>query len=173
MRWQKISLSILTAMLLGWAAPAAIAADVDTDKSVIAASVKIEEERDLTAAELLERSQELNKTYEATVMSGFQPGQAQTPQQALVALYSAFRVGDPEAAALYLDLRYIPESLEDVPPVNIARGLLFVFSQQNVLDLSRISGEPEGSLDDGLPADLEQFGTVSYTHLTLPTILRV
>ena len=172
MRWQKISLSILTAMLLGWAAPAAIAADVDTDKSVIAASVKIEEERDLTAAELLERSQELNKTYEATVMSGFQPGQAQTPQQALVALYSAFRMGDPEAAALYLDLRYIPESLEDVPPVNIARGLLFVFSQQNVLDLSRISGEPEGSLDDGLPADLEQFGIVSLSEEVIPVYLQ-
>ena len=172
MRWQKISLSILTAMLLGWAASAAIAADVDTDKSVIAASVKIEEERDLTAAELLARSQELNKTYEVTVMSGFQPGQAQTPQQALVALYSAFRVGDPEAAALYLDLRYLPESLEDVPPVNIARGLLFVFAQQNVLDLSRISSEPEGSLNDGLPEDLEQFGSVTLSEEVIPVYLQ-
>ena len=105
MRWQKISLSILTAMLLGWAASTATAADVDTGKSIIAASAKIEEKRDLTAAELLARSQELNEKYETTVLSGFQPGQAQTPQQALVALYSAFRVGDPEAAALYLDLR--------------------------------------------------------------------
>ena len=172
MRWQKISLSILTVMLLGWAAPAAIAADVDTDRSVIAASVKIEEERDLTAAELLARSQELNKTYEATVMSGFQPGQARTPQQALVALYSAFRIGDPEAAALYLDLRYIPEPLKDVPPVNIARGLLFIFSQQNVLDLSRISGEPEGSLNDGLPEDLEQFGTVTLSEEVIPVYLQ-
>lgn len=172
MRWQKISLRILTAMLLGWSAVAATAADVDTDKSVIAASAKIEEKRDLTAAELLARSQELNKTYEATVMSGFQPGQAQTPQQALIALYSAFRVGDPEAAALYLDLRYVPEILEDVPPVNIARGLLFVFSQQNVLDLSRISGEPEGSLDDGLPEDLEQFGAVTLSEEVIPVYLQ-
>ena len=159
-------------MLFGWTAFAATAADVDTDKSVIAASAKIEEERDLTAAELLARSQELNKTYEATVMSGFQPGQAQTPQQALIALYSAFRVGDPEAAALYLDLRYVPEILEDVPPVNIARGLLFVFSQQNVLDLSRISGEPEGSLDDGLPEDLEQFGAVTLSEEVIPVYLQ-
>ena len=172
MRWQKISLRLMLALLLGWAVSTPTLADVDTDKSVIAASVKIEEERDLTAAELLARSQELNKTYEATVMSGFQPGQARTPQQALVALYSAFRVGDPEAAALYLDLRYIPESLEDVPPVNIARGLLFVFSQQNVLDLSRISGEPEGSLDDGLPADLEQFGTVTLSEEVIPVYLQ-
>jgi len=172
MRWQKISLSILTAMLLGWAASTATAADVDTGKSIIAASAKIEEKRDLTAAELLARSQELNERYETTVLSGFQPGQAQTPQQALVALYSAFRVGDPEAAALYLDLRYIPESLEDVPPVNIARGLLFVFAQQNVLDLSRISSEPEGSLNDGLPEDLEQFGAVTLSEEVIPVYLQ-
>ena len=172
MRWQKISLRLVLALLLGWTGSTLTLADVDTDKSIVAASVKIEEERELTAAELLARSQELNKTYEATVLSGFQPGQAQTPQQALVALYSAFRVGDPEAAALYLDLRYIPESLEDVPPVNIARGLLFIFSQQNVLDLSRISGEPEGSLDDGLPADLEQFGTVTLSEEVIPVYLQ-
>ena len=35
MRWQKISLSILTAMLLGWTASAAISADIDTEKSFI------------------------------------------------------------------------------------------------------------------------------------------
>ena len=61
-------------MLLGWAAFAAAAADVDTDKSVIAASAKIKGERELTATELLARSQELNETYEAAVLSGFQPG---------------------------------------------------------------------------------------------------
>ena len=81
-------------------------------------------------------------------------------------------MGDPEAAALYLDLRYVPEILEDVPPVNIARGLLFVFSQQNVLDLSRISGEPEGSLDDGLPEDLEQFGAVTLSEEVIPVYLQ-
>ena len=172
MRWQKISLRILMALLLGSAAATSGWADIDTDKSIIAASAKIEEERDLTAAELLARSQELNETYEATVLSGFQPGRAQTPQQALVALYSAFRVGDPEAAALYLDLRYVPESLEEVPPVNVARGLLFIFAQQNVLDLSRISGEPEGSLNDGLPEDLEQVGAVSLSEEVIPVYLQ-
>ena len=172
MRWQKTRMRLVLTLLLGWAASTPTLADVDTDKSIVAASVKIEEERDLTAAELLARSQELNKTYEATVLSGFQPGRAQTPQQALVALYSAFRVGDPEAAALHLDLRSTPESLEDVPPVNIARGLLFVFAQQNVLDLSRISGEPEGSLNDGLPEDLEQFGTVTLSEEVIPVYLQ-
>ena len=52
MRWQKISLNILAAMLLAWAAFSATAADVDTDKSLIVTSTKIEAERDLTAAKL-------------------------------------------------------------------------------------------------------------------------
>ena len=171
MRWQKRSMNLVLAVLLGWTTVGSWA-DVETDKSVVAASAKIEEEGDLTAAELLARSQEINASFEASVLSGFTPGRAQTPQQALVALYSAFRMGDPESAALYLDLRYIPESLEEVPPVNIARGLLFIFSQQNVLDLTRISTEPEGSLDDGLPEDLEQFGTVSLSDEVIPVYLQ-
>ena len=57
MRWQKISLRLMLALLLGWAVSTPTLADVDTDKSVIAASAKIEGERDLTAAELLARSQ--------------------------------------------------------------------------------------------------------------------
>ena len=171
MRWQKISMKLVLALLLGWTTVGSWA-DVDTDKSVVAASAKIEAEGDLTAAELLARSEEINASYEASVLSGFTPGRAQTPQQALVALYSAFRMGDPESAALYLDLRYVPESLEEVPPVNIARGLLFIFSQQNVLDLTRISSEPEGSLEDGLPEDLEQFGTVSLSDEVIPVYLQ-
>ena len=171
MRWQKISMKLVLALLLGWTSVGTWA-DVEPGKSVIAASAKIEEERELTAAELLARSQELNEKYEATVMSGFQPGQAQTPQQALVALYSAFRIGDPESAALYVDLRYVPERLEEVPPVNIARGLLFIFAQQNVLDLSRINSQPEGSLNDGLPEDLEQIGAVSLSEEVIPVYLQ-
>ena len=171
MQWQKISMKLVLALLLGWMTVGSWA-DVETDKSVVAASAKIEDEGDLTAAELLARSKEVNASYEASVLSGFTPGRAQTPQQALVALYSAFRMGDPESAALYLDLRYVPESLEEVPPVNIARGLLFIFSQQNVLDLTRISSEPEGSLEDGLPEDLEQFGTVSLSEEVIPVYLQ-
>ena len=40
MRWQKISLRILTAMLLGWKASSA---NVDSDRLVIASSAKVKE----------------------------------------------------------------------------------------------------------------------------------
>ncbi|MGB2419006.1 MAG: hypothetical protein ACPH9Z_02680, partial [Luminiphilus sp.] len=63
-------MKLALALLLGWVASTSTWADVKTDKSIVAASVKIEEERELTAAELLARSQELNETYEASVLSG-------------------------------------------------------------------------------------------------------
>jgi len=40
MRWQKISLCILTAMLIGWKATPA---DVDPDRPIIATRAKIKE----------------------------------------------------------------------------------------------------------------------------------
>ena len=48
MRWQKMSIKLVPALLLGWLASTGTWADVDTGKSVIAASAKIEEERELT-----------------------------------------------------------------------------------------------------------------------------
>ena len=147
-------------------------AQVDTDKTVVAASEKIAADKDLTTAELIALTQQTNRAFHASILSGFEAGKAQTPQQALIALYSAFRLGDPESAALYLDLRYVPESIEDISPTALARGLLFIFAQQNVLDLSQISSEPEGALDDGLPEDLEEAGAVTLSEEVIPVYLQ-
>ena len=172
MRWLKLALLSLSLTLGGGTWTSTAFADVETDNSIVAASAKVQESRQLSASDLLERSEEINAAFQASVLAGFQPGQAQTPQQALVALYSAFRTGDPESAALYLDFRFVPESLEDIPPVNVARGLLFIFAQQNVLDLSQVSSDPEGFLDDGLPDDLEQVGTVTLSTEVIPIYLQ-
>ena len=147
-------------------------AQVDTDKTIVAAGAHIADDKNLTAAELITLTQETNRAFHASILSGFQPGKAQTPQQALIALYSAFRLGDPESAALYLDLRYVPESIEDISPTALARGLLFIFAQQNVLDLNQISSEPEGTLEDGLPEDLEKAGAVTLSEEVIPVYLQ-
>ena len=147
-------------------------AQVDTDKTIVAAGAHIADDKDLTAAELITLTQETNRAFHASILSGFEAGKAQTPQQALIALYSAFRLGDPESAALYLDLRYVPESIEDISPTALARGLLFIFAQQNVLDLNQISSEPEGTLEDGLPEDLEKAGAVTLSQEVIPVYLQ-
>ncbi len=110
----------------------------------MAASVNVQTKSALTAAELIERTKELNQAFETNLLAGFEPGKAQTPQQALFALHNAFRQGDPSSAALYLDLRYLPSDIAEIDPISLARGLLFIFAQQNVLDLSLVSNDPQG-----------------------------
>ena len=57
-------------------------ANVETDNSVVAASAKAHESRQLSASDLLALAEEINDAYQASVLAGFQPGQAQTPQGA-------------------------------------------------------------------------------------------
>jgi MscS family membrane protein len=54
----------------------------------------------------------------------------------------------------------------------LAKGLLFIFAQQNVLDLNQISSEPEGTLEDGLPEDLEKAGAVTLSQEVIPVYLQ-
>ena len=61
-------------------------AQVDTDKTIVAAGAHIADDKDLTAAELITLTQETNRAFHASILSGFQPGKAETPQQALIAL---------------------------------------------------------------------------------------
>ena len=63
----------------------------ETGKGVMAANVKIKQNSGLTAAQLIEGSKELNQAFETNLLAGFEPGKAQTPQQALFALHTAFR----------------------------------------------------------------------------------
>ena len=100
----------------------------EAGKGVMAANVKIKQSNGLTAAQLIERTKELNQAFETNLLAGFEPGKAQTPQQALFALHNAFRQGDPSSAALYLDLRYLPSDIAEIDPISLARGLLFILS---------------------------------------------
>ena len=164
----RLLFSCLLALSAIFALPAM--AQVDTDKTVWRPAHTLQTITDLTAAELIALTQQTNRAFHASILSGFEAGKAQTPQQALIALYSAFRLGDPESAALYLDLRYVPES-QTLDPT-LARGLLFIFAQQNVLDLSQISSDPEGTLEDGLPEDLEKAGAVTLSQEVIPVYLQ-
>lgn len=97
MHWLKHALLSLS-VTFGSAWTSTVFANVETDNSVAAASAKAHESRQLSASDLLARAEEINDAYQASVLAGFQPGQAQTPQQALVALYSAFRTGEVNGA---------------------------------------------------------------------------
>ncbi|HKK22655.1 MAG TPA: mechanosensitive ion channel domain-containing protein, partial [Pseudohaliea sp.] len=75
----------------------------------------------------------------------------------------AISKGDWERAGDYLDTRYLPEPAASMEPGKLARQLVYVWNQQNLVDLSRLSDHPEGNLDDGLPSYRDQIG-----HVRLP-----
>ena len=78
------------------------------------------------------------------------------------------RAGDYNTAGMYLDLRYIPEEVAQYEPDKLAQALSFVWSQQNVLDITSLSDSPEGHLDDGLPSYRDQVGEVQLSGGRVP-----
>jgi hypothetical protein len=88
----------------------------EAGKGVMAANVKIKQSNGLTAAQLIERTKELNQAFETNLLAGFEPGKAQTPQQALFALHNAFRQGDPSSAHCILTCAIYRQTLQKLIP---------------------------------------------------------
>ena len=67
-----------------------------------------------------------------------------TPLQLMVMMAEAASDKDMERAAEYLDLRYLPDELKAWNPVDLLFALRVVWNQQNLIDVTQISDEPEG-----------------------------
>ncbi len=98
----------------------------------------------------------------------FFPAAARTPLEATLGFRKYMQAGDYATAAQYLDLRYIPENVAAVDPEKLARALAFVWNQQNVLDLTAISDNPNGHLDDELPEYRDEIGLVQMSDGVIP-----
>lgn len=84
-----------------------------------------------------------------------------TPLQLMVLMSEAFARKDLQRAASYLDTRYLPEGVADWPIIDLMSALRIVFNQQNIVDVTELSDEPEGDLKDGLPAYRDLLGVVT------------
>jgi MscS family membrane protein len=58
-------------------------------------------------------------------------------------------------------MRYLPEDFEDWPPADVFAALRIVWNQQNIVDITQLSDQPEGKLDDGLPPFRDLLGVVT------------
>ncbi|MEP1469969.1 MAG: mechanosensitive ion channel family protein [Halieaceae bacterium] len=96
----------------------------------------------------------------------------QTPLSSMLGLREAMRQSDYEAAAQYLDMRFLPEELDEYSPESLIRALGYVWAQQNIADLSNISDDPAGNLDDGLVSYRELIGTVLISTGEVPIYLQ-
>lgn len=83
-----------------------------------------------------------------------------TPLQLIVFLAEAAKEKDRERAASYLDMRYLPEEMEGWTPEDLLSALRVVWNQQNIVDITSLSDEPEGKQGDGLPPYRDLLGIV-------------
>ncbi len=95
-----------------------------------------------------------------------------TPLATLIGLRDAMRAEDYDAAGDYLDRRYINEEVGDFNNEQLIRALTFVWNRQNITDITSISDQPEGLLNDGLPDYRDQIGSVQLQEEEVPIYLQ-
>ena len=83
-----------------------------------------------------------------------------TPLQLMVAMADAGEKKDWDKAAEYLDMRYLPDDVKEWEARDLLDALRIVWNQQNLIDITQISDEPEGRQNDGLPAYRDLLGIV-------------
>lgn len=145
---------ILVAVLLVLCVPlAAQETDAPTLKDVVDA--------DQRSAEILEAQRETRTRV---------PGE--TPLSTVLAIQQAAVAKDWVAAAEYLDTRYLPEDVAQIRPEVLMERLAIVWRQQRLVDLSRLSDEPQGHLDDDLPSYRDSLGTLMVADTEVPVYLQ-
>ncbi|MEP0201227.1 MAG: mechanosensitive ion channel domain-containing protein [Halioglobus sp.] len=95
-----------------------------------------------------------------------------TPLATALAISAALKRGDYTRASDYLDMRYLPEELDQYEAEDLVRALALVWGLQNVIDLDDLSDEEEGNLDDGLPRYRDQVGTIVTSTSEVPIYLQ-
>ncbi len=127
----------------------------------------------VSARELLEAEDKADQIVEKVKESAARGEDVMsTPMRAMAALRDAGRQQDYTAAAEFLDLRYLPEELSEWTPQELLKALAYVFGQQNILDYTKFSDDPEGRLDDGLPSYRDLVGEVVLPEETVPIYLQ-
>jgi MscS family membrane protein len=94
------------------------------------------------------------------------------PRSSLKGYLKAARDGDFERAAKYLDLRYLPDSINAIPGAQLARQLKIALDKVIWFDLDMISANPNGFPDDGLPADRDNIGRIKTPEKTVDILMQ-
>jgi len=95
-----------------------------------------------------------------------------TPLSTVLAIVDAGREGDWQGAGEHLDMRYLPPDMAEADAATLMEQLSIVWGQQRILDLTRLSSDPAGHLDDDLPSYRDKIGTISLVDETMPLYLQ-
>ncbi len=128
---------------------------------------------DISARELIEKAQQADELEIQAKQKESRGSAAQsTPLSAMIELREDMRARDYAAAANFLDRRYIANQLDGWSDQRLAKALSYVWNQQNILDITTLSDDPEGNLDDGLPKYRDKVGEIRLTDETIPVYLQ-
>lgn len=126
-----------------------------------------------SARDILEKEKEAESLLRERQSSDADSLQAgRTPLAAMLALKRAIEEQDYTRAGEFLDMRYLPEEVENYEPEKLVRALAHMLSQQIILDFSTISDDPAGHLDDGLPEYRDQLAVVILSETEVPILLQ-
>ncbi|MGD1975402.1 MAG: mechanosensitive ion channel family protein [Desulfobacterales bacterium] len=94
------------------------------------------------------------------------------PRSSLKGYLKAARDGDFERAAQYLDLRYLPDSIDASQGPQLARQLKIALDKVIWFDMEAVSEHPDGFSDDGLPANRDIIGRVKTPEKTVDILMQ-
>ncbi len=95
-----------------------------------------------------------------------------TPLSSMLALHEAMKKTDFDTAGEFLDMRYLPEELDQYTAEALIQALSYVWSKQNIINITSLSDDPKGHLDDGLPSYRDQVGSVTISTGEIPVYLQ-
>jgi len=90
----------------------------------------------------------------------------------MISMRDAMRTRDYAAVSKFLDRRYIGDELGNYSDEELAKALSYVWNQQNILDITTLSDQPEGDLDDGLPSHRDKVGDIRLHDESIPVYLQ-
>ncbi|MEW6997559.1 mechanosensitive ion channel family protein [Colwelliaceae bacterium BS250] len=129
--------------------------------------------QELTLKEVKERQQNTQQAIEDAqldIQIGLLTGD--TPLSAILLIGESVKDNDFDEAGNNLDLRYLPQNMLSSQKGELIRQLNIVWSQQNALDISTISNDPEGHLNDGLPPYRDLLGIIKTSSEDIPIYLQ-
>ena len=95
-----------------------------------------------------------------------------TPLSAMLLISKAAQKRDWESAAQHIDTRFLPKNIAEIGGPELIRRLSIVWNQQNIVDISSLSTEETGHLDDGLPSYRDLLGILETSNGEVPVYIQ-
>jgi MscS family membrane protein len=94
-----------------------------------------------------------------------------TPREAVAGFLAACQEGRFDLAAYYLDLGAIPQERQRVEGARLARRLMLVLQRMGWVSPDKLSNEPLGTPETGVPENQQLFGVVQVRHQPVELLL--